>query len=80
MRGPRKPLHPLVTQALMTGLHIGARAAARAVDSLLKDAAAGLGAAEDRVHRTRRNIKRKVKDSGVSLDDTVDTVYEDEEE
>jgi hypothetical protein len=71
----KRPLHPLVQQGLLMALAVGARAAARAVDSLLKDAAMGLGAAEDRVQKTRRNIKRKVRQSGVRLEDPPDTDF-----
>jgi hypothetical protein len=76
----KKPLHPLVQQGLLMALAVGARAAARAVDSVLKDAAVGLGAAEKRVQKTRKNIKRKVRQSGVRLEDTVDANYDDSEE
>lgn len=63
----RRPLHPIVNEVLTTGLKIGARAAARAFDSLLHDAAKGLGFAEENVDKTRRNLRRKVEASGVSM-------------
>lgn len=72
----RRPLHPLIQQGLFLALSVGARAAARAVDSVLKDAAAGLGAAEDRVQKTRKNIKKKVRQSGVRLEDPPATEFD----
>lgn len=63
----------------MVGLGVGARAVAKAFDSLLKDAAVGLGAAEERVQKVRRNVHRKVQESMPPYDDDA-PIGRDEEE
>jgi hypothetical protein len=73
---PPRKLHPLVNEALFVGLRAGARAAARALDSLLSDTAKGLGIAEEKIAATRATIKRKVRDSGVQVDDGEEEEWE----
>jgi hypothetical protein len=83
-----KPLHPLAREALMVGLRMAARATAKAFDSLLKDTASGLGAAERKVQRTRQKIKKKVQASFTPppIEDDeeetgiIDAEFEDDEE
>jgi hypothetical protein len=77
---PPKPMHPLAAEALRVGLTMGARAAARAFDSLLKDVEIGLGEAAEKVRGGRKNLRRKVKASGVPLKDPPRYDVEDDEE
>lgn len=77
---PPKPIHPLVAEGLRIGLTMGARAAARAFDSLMKDVEMGLGAAEKKVRKGRQTLRRKVKASGVPLKDPPRYDVDDEED
>lgn len=69
---PPRKLHPLVNEAILVGLKTGARAAARALDSLLSDTAKGLGIAEEKIAGAREKLKRNVRDSGVEVDEEED--------
>jgi hypothetical protein len=65
---PARKIHPLVGDLLQEALRVGAKAAARAFDSVLEDAAGGLAGAEKKVSRARKSLLRKVKESLEGLD------------
>lgn len=56
-------LHPLATSVFLVALNVGARAAAKAFDSVLKDVGEGFEKGAKTTKRARSKLRKKVRES-----------------